>query len=471
MNTDLVLVSPPITLEERYGSLAWAGNTLPSLGLLSLASSARKSNFTCAVVEAASLGLDYASTLSQVLSYSPRYVGITATTVSVLHAAKLAQLIKEKNNNIITIIGGPHLTAVPVETLSRFPSFDIGIMGEGERTLVTLLTHLDNKDKLSGVPGLVYRENGSILTTERGPLISNLDEIPYPAWDLLSDFPWRYRPAAFKYKRLPATYILTTRGCPRKCIFCDTAVFKGKIRVFGVKYVLDMIELLYRKYGIRELAIEDDTFMCIKPRLIEICEELLKRKIDISWSCNGRVDDASLEVLVLMKKTGCWQIGYGIESGDQKVLDFSKKGITLDKVEQAVRWTREAGIRSKGFFILGFPIDNDETMRATINFAKRITLDDISVNFMTPLPGSEIYATASKYGDFALDWQKMNMQEVVFIPKDLSKEKLHSYHKTMLREFYLRPRIIFDYLLRIIESPGTLPGVSKGFIAFLKKTL
>jgi radical SAM superfamily enzyme YgiQ (UPF0313 family) len=175
-----------------------------------------------------------------------------------------------------------------------------------------------------------------------------------------------------------------------------------------------------------------------------------------------------LDILGLMKKAGCWQIGYGIESGVQDILDFSKKNITLQQIGNAIKLTRKAGILSKGFFILGFPTDTPDTIRQTINFAKKIKLDDVTVTLMTPFPGSELYKIARQYGKFDEDWKKMNMLEVIFVPKGLHEDKLQNYLRPFIKEFYLRPRIIFSYLLRIIRNPIYSGKIFKGFLATLK---
>jgi radical SAM superfamily enzyme YgiQ (UPF0313 family) len=464
----IVFAAPPLTLQERYGTLAGAGNTLPSMGLLSLASVVRKNGYKTSVVEASSLNLSYDETVRQILSFSPDYVGITATTVSIFHAAKLAGKIKERNKNIKVIIGGSHITAVTNETLEMFPVFDAAVIGEGEETILKLLNALDSKGNIGDVGGIAYRQNGSIRINNRQDLIKDLDSIPFPAWDILPDFPKAYHPVAIRCRRYPAAHLLTSRGCPHRCIFCDTSVFSRKYRAFSSGYILEMIKILYNKYGIREILFEDDVFVIFKKRLVEICEGLLKENLKISWSCLGRVHAVKPDILKLMKRAGCWQIGYGIESGDQKILDFAKKAIMLEQAEEAVKWTKEAGIHTKGFFILGFPLETEESILNTINFSKRIMLDDISANLMTPFPGSEIYSIADKYGKFDRDWSKMNMLQSVFIPNGLSEDKLNYYNKKMLKEFYLRPRIIGNYLLRMLENPRNTGNFLKGLSAFLR---
>lgn len=229
-----------------------------------------------------------------------------------------------------------------------------------------------------------------------------------------------------------------------------------------------MIAHLRRKYGIRELVFEDDTFVMHKSRVLEICEGLKKSGWGITWSCLGRVDMVDPEILSAMKAAGCWQIGYGIESGDQGILDLVEKKIKLERVRQALRWTKEAGIMTKGFFILGFPTETNGTMQKTMDFAKKNALDDISVFKLTPLPGSKMYEIAGQYGNFDNDWRKMNLLDTVFVPKDLTREDLEETAKRMLREFYMRPRVILSYLGRLARNPSHIAPLVKGFFAFRK---
>ena len=463
----IVFVNPPISLFQRYGYFAGIGNTLAPLGLLYLASVSRTERFGVAIVEASNK-LSYDDSVNEILGNHPDYVAITATTVSIFNAARLAKMIKEKTGDIIIIIGGPHLSAAPEETMKKFPEFDFGVIGEGEETLIELLRKIDSNGKLSSIPGIIFREGGRIIITSERPLITDLDKLPFPSWDILPNFPRGYYPVVSKFRRLPAAYILTSRGCPYKCIFCDSSVFKNKCRFFSPKYISEMIKLLYHRYGVREISFEDDTLFLSKERLVNICEFLLRENFSLSWSCNGRVDLVSLDILKLMKRAGCWQIGFGIESGIQDILDFSKKGLSLKQIESAIELTHKAGISSKGFFILGFPNETKRTMRQTIDFAKRIKLNDITVSFMTPFPGSEIHKFAKDLGEFNDDWKKMNMLNVVFIPHGLQKEDLEKYLKLFLKEFYFRPKIVFDYIRRILRNPFYSRRMFNAGIALLK---
>jgi len=465
----IVFLTPPLSLKERYGNLAGAGSSMPALGILALAAAVRTEGFHPFVVEASALGLSYEDVINTVKQIAPRYVGITSTTLSIFHAARLAGLIKGLDPSITVIIGGPHLTAVPEETMGRFPDFDIGVIGEGEETVVDLLDALSNGKNLNDVEGIIFRsERNGCISTPRRKFIRNLDHYPFPAWDLLPDFPKVYTSPPFKVKKSPAISIVTSRGCPYRCIFCDTSVFGRTFRSYSAEYVLEMIRELYYKYKIREFIVEDDTFLVSEERAFKICEFLLKEDLDISWSCNSRVNLVHKDILRAMKASGCWRISFGIESGNQAILDLERKNITLEQAEKAVEWTQEAGMLAKGFFMIGHPKETEQTLQQTIDFAKRLHLSDVTVTALTPLPGSQIYSVADRYGDFDNDWRKMNLLNRVFVPFGLTENILAKYHKSMLRAFYLRPRIIGSYLRRIVQNPRLVLNVMRGFAAFLK---
>lgn len=471
----IVFMTPPLFLKARYGSWAKAGNAMPSLGIISLAAVTRQEGFDSRVIEATAKDLDENQVLQEIKEIDPCYIGLSAPTFSIGTAAQLAKRMKQINKDVVIIVGGPHISASPQETMERFSDFDVGVIGEGEATIVELLKVLESDRKLEKVKGIIFRakkdesseEEAQIHLTASREVIEDLDQLPFPAHDLLEGFPKAFHPPPFKMARFPAATIVTSRGCPNRCIFCDRSVFGNRCRAFSAEYIITWIRELVHRYGIKELLVEDDTFLLFRSRLIEICEGILREGLGLSWSCLGRVDMVTPEIVKLMRKAGCWEIGYGIESGAQHILDLERKKIDLAQVEQAVAWTKEAGILTKGFFMIGHPLENEETMGKTIDFAKRILLDDISVMMLTPFPGSELYKTAHHYGIFNNDWDKMNLLQPVFIPKGLDEERLNSYTRKMLREFYLRPRIMGGYLLRMVKHPGTIFRILKGFYAFL----
>jgi len=466
----IVFVNPPISSQERYGKLRAGANNLPPLGLCHLAAVTRENAFYTKIVDCVALKLDYEDAISNIIYYNPKFIGITAATISIFNAAILAEKIKGKDKSIVIIIGGPHITAVPEETMLKFPQFDVGVIGEGEVTIIDLLKTYNDGGKLEKVKGIVYREDGEIKKTNPREVIRNLDSLPMPAWDLLPNLPRYYRSSAQNIKTIPSSSIVTSRGCPGKCIFCDRKVFGNYCRAFSADYVIKIFRKLHHEYGIRDIQIKDDTFTTFKNRLMDICKTLIQGDLNISWSCLARVDHVNPEMLELMRKAGCWQIQYGIESGVQQIIDVYKKGINLQQVQQAIKWTKKSGITSLGFFMIGSPLETEQTIRETIDFAKRLDLDDFRLSFLTPFPGSELYDAASKYGTFEKDWRRLCEYKVNFVPNGLKKELMEKYYRKAYIQFYYRPKIVLSYLRRmrnldvIIENLKVAYSVLKNFI-------
>ena len=464
----VVFVNSPLGLEERYGALSTAANTLPAMGVCNLAAVARREGYRVGLVEACSLGLSQQQTVSSIMEHRPDFVGLSALTLSINSAASVASSIKEIDPSIGVVVGGAHPTAVPRLTMELFPSFDVCAVGEGEDMILELLAALSGEKDLSSVEGVAYREDGDIIETARRPFIEDMDRLPFPAFDLLPHFPAAYHPGPFRFRRLPAASIVTSRGCPNRCTFCDRSVFGSKCRAYSTGYIIEMLKWLIAEHGVREVLFEDDTFFLFPRRVKEICDRMLSEGIDLSWSCLARVNGVEPGILSLLKRAGCWQIGYGIESGSQRILDFVGKGIDLELVRRAVRWTKEAGICSKGFFITGHPTEDEESLAETMEFATSIPLDDMTVTMLTPFPGSEIYRDAATYGDFDDDWRKMNLVNAVFVPRGLTRDRLEEHMRRMYRKFYIRPRIIWNYMRRMFTHwRGTL-AICLGFAAFLR---
>jgi len=463
----ILFVNPQILNKELYGDLGVAGSSAYPLGLCSLAAVARKHGYAAQILDARVLGMNLEETVEEIIKINPDYLGLTAVTITIDRVAEVAAEIKKKNAGIKIILGGPHLTAVPEETFNRFKSFDLGVIGEGELTLIELLQKLDQGEDLNEVSGLIFVENGNLKLTKPRGFIENLDDLPMPAWDLLPNLTKFYHPTIYSLNRLPSTHLVTSRGCPGKCIFCDTAVFGKKFRHFSSEYVMKMIKELYYNYGIKDILFDDDLFMGNRKRLVDICNMLIEKKLNLTWSCNARVDFITKDILSLMKNAGCWQIAYGIESGSQRMLDYMGKNTNLNQIKEVLRWTRKAGIRTKGFFMMGYPIETKEDALQTIKFATEIDLLDFQINFFTPLPGSEAYKMTADKKLKELAWGDLNFHtEPVFIPEKISKAELMQLNKEAFRRFYLRPKIIISYL-SMVKNWGNFLKLLKGMQALL----
>jgi anaerobic magnesium-protoporphyrin IX monomethyl ester cyclase len=467
---NLFFATPPLTLEERYGTLSGGGSAVPSLGILMLAAVAREAGHSCTVVEAAARGLAEPELLARLAAVRPGVLCLSSTTLGIFSASRFAAAAKRLLPSLNVVVGGPHVTAAPHETLTRFPSFDVAVVGEGERTLPELLEALENSGRLNGVAGIVYREGAGLAETGRRPFIADLDSLPFPAWDLLEGFPASYLPAPFKVRQLPAATLVTSRGCPNTCIFCDRSVFGSSCHSQSADYVLRQMLELHGRYGVREFSFEDDTFVTFKARLRELCLRLAELRLGVSWSCLGRVNHVTSDDLEMMREAGCWQISFGIESGSEEVLRLINKRVTLDQIRRGVQLAREAGIRTKGFFILGHPGETRESLRSTVELALELPLDDISVSLMTPFPGTELHARAAEFGRLESEWESMNLLRPVFVPHGLDPQDLLSAQKELIRRFYFRARVVRDYGRRILRNPALARSLWGGLRAVVSST-
>ncbi|MDQ7772369.1 MAG: radical SAM protein [Elusimicrobiales bacterium] len=463
----IIFVNPPLSIEDRYGVKSQSGGQTPPLGLLCLATMTRARGFDTSILDAAALGLGYPETVASILERSPGYVGITAVTISIGHAAELAARLKKADPDLVVMIGGPHLTALPSETMERYPQFDLGVIGEADHTIVELLEALDSGRDLSGVKGLILRTPAGTARTAPRERVGKMDELPMPAWELLPDLTRYYCPPVHTLKRIPAALLVASRGCPGKCTFCDRSVFGNVLRAYSARYTFGMIKELYHRHGVREIQLRDDNFTAYRSRTLELCALLKEARLDLVWTCAGRVDMVNPELLKAMKEAGCWQIWYGVESGSDEILARIMKNTTTRQVRDAVRMTRDAGISPCGFFMLGHPGETPATLERTIRFSRELPLDEAHFSFTTPFPGSWLYDHAEEYGTFDRDWSRLNGWLPVFVPHGLTAAGLEAASKRAFRGFYFRPRIILSYLLRI-RSLRHAAIYFRGFMALME---
>lgn len=440
MSVKVLLLYPPIEKNSRAGRFADCIAVMPGLGLLYIASILRENNFDVRILDSEGLSLTFKQTVERVKNESPDVIGITSTNMSIVSCLKLVKVLKGILKDTLIFIGGPHVTAVPEETLKSEPSLDACFLGDSELTFLKAVKNInENKLFYDNNNGIVYRRDSSIIRLQKKGHFKDLDKLPFPAWDLLELFPKRYRPPFHSYHKLPLANIVTTRGCPMLCTFCDRSVFGDKLISHSNEYVVEMIQKLVSDFGIREISIKDDMFTFSKKRVLEFCELLQKKNINISWNCNARVNSVDLTMLKAMKKSGCWLISYGIESGSEKMLSKMDKRITKNQVVSALKMTREVGIASKGFFMTGIPGETKETVDETLCFIKTLPLDEISINYFTPFPGTKLYNEAVEDG-FKPDYQKMNMQELVYCPSTIHHKDLKAAMKKIIYTFYLNPK-------------------------------
>lgn len=465
----VMLCIPPIPIEAITGELGkfWnIGSSMPPQGLCRIAAISRLKGYDTRILDCQVMRLTPDKAVKHVMEFSPDFVGISSSTVSIKSAGLFARMIKDARHSIKTIIGGPHISALREGALKEFSGFDIGVIGEGDDTFQELVETILAGSPLSGVAGIVFRDGDKIISTPARPLIKNLDSLPMPAWDMLPQLSRFYRTSAQRSKDFPVAAILTSRGCPFDCSFCDKSVFGHTLRTHSSGYVMDMVRTLKHKHGMRAIVFNDDLFTVNKKRLAEICETMIRDKLKLAWSCNGRLNMADLETLKLMKRAGCWQIALGIESGDQEILNFMNKKIQLDTIKGSVELIKKAGISVKAFFIFGMPIDTKEKIRKTIDFAKKIQIDDVQFSNFTPYPGTRLYNYVTENEGFRPEWDKMNTISPFYVPKGLSADDLSYYQKTATKEFYFRLKPICSQISKL-KNPRYAVNVAREMFYFL----
>lgn len=443
-----VLLIQPSTFRKNYGEYAEAGGKNQPLGICYLAAILEKNNIPTKILDADTLNLTLEETFRHIDKYMPLIIGISTLTTTFPYVKILAKEIKKKYPSIFIVVGGAHITAMPEQSIKN-KCFDFGVIGEGEYTFLKLVQTLLDKKSYKNIEGIIYKKDRKIIKTKPRKLIEDLDELPFPTYHLLPSIKL-YRPQIHSMKATPIASIITSRGCPFQCIYCDKSVFGSKYRVRSPKNVVDEIEYLINKFGVKEIIFCDDNFTLIKKRVSDICDEILKRKLKIYWSCSVRADNVDKKLLEKMKSSGCWLIALGIESGNQKILEISKKNISLDIIKKVVKWSNEFKIKVRGYFMLGLPGETKESIEDTINFAKSLKLNTAEFTICTPFPNTPLYNNISKYGKLDdSDFSRFSQMFPVFTPNGLSSEYLIRKQREAHRKFYLRPSKIFDFILQI----------------------
>lgn len=466
--TKVLLIFPPYTLKEEFGDLSEVGNMQQPLGIGYLGAVLEKEGFEVKIFDAPPLGWGIKRIVSEAKKFLPDFIGLSVSTADFNKAVKLAKALK-KGLDVPIIIGGPHVTALPKEVM-RFSCFDIGIIGEAEETIVELIWALVKKGNLRKVAGIIFRERKAIIKTTPRLYIKNLDSLPFPARHLMPLLS-SYHPTPATYKKFPVGTMITSRGCPYQCSFCFRGIFGNQWRFRSPENVVAEMEELIANFGAAEIRIWDDTFNIDPERVKAICRLIIRRGLKIPWTCLGRVDRVDRQMLTLMRKAGCWQISYGIESGNEKVLAGLGKGITKKMAQKAIETTSQTGIRSMGFFILGLPGETGESMRETIEFAKNLPLSAANFSIATPYPGTKLWSLAKKRGFLKnIDYQKLVVnlpKKLYYVPEGLDAKTVRAYERQAYKEFYRYPKFILRQLGEI-NSLAELWRKAKAFLTIQK---
>jgi len=457
----ILLIAGSIAGEERYGQFEEMGSYLPPYGLLCIAAVLEQNGFEVKILDTEKVEMTFEQ-LSQVITeYSPDLIGMTVYSIGSKQVIATAEAIKKKFK-IPIVAGGPHAMIYP-DDLAQYQCFDYLVTGEGEYTMLELAQTLESKGDLRKVPGIIFGKNGQIVRTPDRPYIDNLDELPFPAFHLLEGRN-DYAPSALIYKKKPLFALITSRGCPYRCIFCRS-IWSRHWRANSAKYVVDMVEYVINNFGVKEITFLEDVFTLNKKRVLEICSLIKKRQLKFSWSCSAVVRTLDKELMKVMKDSGCWMISCGIESGNDEVLKFIRKPLTTDMVRRAISDMDEVGIRPRGYFMIGHLVDTKETIRQTIDFAKSLPFYSVNFNIMHLSPGSEAREIAHKYGKVNMDLSLCSGycgKGLSFVAHGLTAEWLYDTQKRAFREFFLRPIQIW----RLLKTISGIEDVKRYWVSF-----
>lgn len=446
-NIRVGLVFPPykeycdaVSLPENKQHLG----IIPPLSLAYVAAILEKAGCKVELIDALALNLTKEQVVDRLKKFSPDFLGFTCTTVDFHYTLSWINYLKEKTS-LPVIVGGIHLSVYPKQTLTH-QAIDYGVVGEAEETLPEILECLVNKRDLSKVKGICCRDNGHIVVTESRTPVQDLDSCPFPARHLLPND--KYYSLISKRKNFTA--MLTSRGCPYQCIFCDNRTIPYRYR--SPKSVVDEMEQCHNLFKINEIDIFDALFSVSANRVIEICSEIKRRRLELRWSFRTRVDLITKEILAELREAGCVRIYYGIESGNATILNNINKKVDIDVIKKVVNLTKEMGIDTFGYFMIGNVGETEETIKETLDLMLQLPLDYVQITPVFAPPNTALYEMLKReikrdwWAEYTLDVTKE--EPLSRYGTNLTDEQIKRY----VRECYLRFYLRLGYVIKAVSK-------------------
>ncbi len=450
---NVLLVQPPIhkSIDRTYAS------TQIPINLGYIAASLEQDGAIVKVVDFCVNDFIESEFISLLKEFNPAIVGFTGMTSSMNFIRDIAKLVKQYDSNLLTVLGGVHISAIPKRTMEEVPHVDLGVIGEGEETIKEICRLKLAGKPLEGIKGTVVRSGGKIEINPLRELIKNVDDIPFPARHLfdVKKYNKSHVSRGFSRKYLNIMELITTRGCPNQCIFCAGHISYGyMLRARSYENVKAEIEGLIKNYGTNHISIQDDTFTLNKELVSSLCAYFKEKKL--SWDCNARVNTVNPELLKMMKESGCKKISFGVESGSPRILKLIKKGITLEQVRAAFAASKKAGIRyTEGTFILGsHPSETEEEVKMTVDLIFELMPDFASLTIICPFPGTEVYRLMDERNllDEELDWSKftfINNTPPFRRLDNLTAEQLVETQRKFLKTYYSSPKYLLGQMVKV----------------------
>ena len=403
--------------------------------------------------------------INKVISLKPDIVGFTSTTSSFLGAYHLITEIKKVLPDVKIVFGGVHISALREKILESFPLIDFLVTGEGEIAMTELA---EGKDPRT-IQGVISRDAHGIQSCGFRTELCELDALPFPAYSKLEGFPKYFEPPLFNYPKAPSASIISSRGCPYQCSYCDRSVFRRSFRFNSAEYLYEHMAFLKKDFKVRHIFFYDDLFTFNRKRVEEFCGLLRKKPLHMTFNCAVRVGHADDALLQTLKAAGGWMVSIGMESGDQELLDRHKAKVTLNQIRDTVRRIQKNGMRAKGLFMMGLPGETEQTIKRTTDFIEELRLDDMNITRFTPFPGSPAYKTIHEDGTFDEKWELMNCMNFVFVPKGIeSKEKMEKLHRQAIKRFYTGKNWMSKFWPLMFKCPDSTYRLIKNLPTFLK---
>ena len=453
----ILLINPITTEKKMYTST-------PNLGLAYIATALIKNGHEVDLFDGMKKGMNTATLRERLNRADYDVAGVQVYTCSVGEARECIETIKAVNPCAVTIAGGAHPSCDPENVLDTLGA-EFAFRGEAEEGLPVLLRRLQlNAPKdYSDIPNLIWRSDDSIRCNPLQP-IQDIDALGIPHWDLIHPDDYPMAPIGGFAKQFPLATISCSRGCTHHCTYCANSMIMGrKLRTRSSESILQEMTLLYTQYGVREFQIIDDCFTSNKPLASSVCRGIIANNLTVSISFpNGvRVESLDEELVQLLEQAGCYSLGLGIESGSQRIVNHMKRGQSLKMIEEKVRMiNRVSNIRMSGFFIIGYPEENEADILLTIAMAKRLPLSRAQFTVWMPVPGSEMTRMLTETGGLKQDFSTVRLQRVSYTPDQISLDDFKRLLRKAYIDFYCRPAIILG-LLREIQSIEHLKNITK----------
>jgi len=432
----------PVCREDRLEYTDY-GEVFPPLTLLYTAAILEKEGFEVMMLEANGWGLKIEDVERKIHQFKPDLLLTRFAIDTIPQDAKVARITKKINPNCVTLVRSKIISDSPLLQEEVFKNYPIDFLLDGDIEVIVpqIAKAKAGKQSLKGVKGLIFQEKGKIKKTGRAEKIKDINRLPFPAYHLSGGISC-YQTGT---QRPPFTNVFSSRGCPYHCQFCSS---HDTYQARTPENVVEELEWLVKDYGLKNFYFFDDAFTINQKRASKICQGIIKKGLKLRWSCGTRVDSVSPDLLKEMKQAGCWMIAYGIESGNQEILNRNYKDFALADAQKAVKQTKKAGIAAYAMFVLGLPGETKKTIEKTFKFIEKLNPDYVQYCVAVPFPNTPFFEEYKKKGWITTDdWTKYNpLGYPVISTPEISDQELHQFHYQGYRRFLFRPKFLLSRL-------------------------